>query len=255
MGQTTKSLGARLLDARRFTFEEVAFAIEEDRFLELEYVALRKEIDDILARRFRILWTGTVGPLAAVFSATALEGEPNTIPGAPDGGSGFYFFVPMIVAVLVRLYVVECNALMRCGRYIREVIEPKVAGKIGWETWLEELAASPVNVRRRSDKLMNNAFLWLSVLYFFAGASLFYAKDLDFISNLFEQFPPLASLIAFIAALAPGATMRSAVIVATATIFGWVAFRMISIMMNDASSSTSVGSDRKKRRGKTKAKA
>ena len=79
------------------------FSIQADKYHELEYVALRSEIEQSLSRRFQILTAGIFGVPTAAYGLTTFE------------ANGFFFFIPFLVTALVMIFVAESNALMRCG--------------------------------------------------------------------------------------------------------------------------------------------
>jgi hypothetical protein len=63
--------------------------------------------------------------------------------------------IPLLVMVVALWFLSENHGLMRCGKYIREKVEPEFTSIIGWEQWLE----SPDRSDRRSvDKFASGAF-------------------------------------------------------------------------------------------------
>ncbi len=112
----------------------------KEKFLELEYNTLRKEIETSRDRHFRIL-------AGALFAIPAVQIVAQIVDA---GGSGtttvpntialvILLLLPVVLLTLCRLYFCERLAIERCARYIREHIEEVVEGvKGGWETWLEE---------------------------------------------------------------------------------------------------------------------
>lgn len=128
--------------------------MDRDTFLRLQFEALRTEIADTKARTFRTLGFGlAVVPgahfLAAVYNVDALM-----------------ISVPVLTIVVALLYLSENHALMRCGTYILEHIEPHVPEVCGWEEWL----AAPRGIRRRTvDVYLSYAF-YLVFLVYYAGS-------------------------------------------------------------------------------------
>lgn len=121
-----------------------------ERFLELEFMTLRKEIEQTKERTFRIIIGGATVIPAAQFLAQVYQIAVVTV------------LLPFLVAIIVLVFLSENNALMRCGRYIKNEIEPKIDGVLGWETWLEQ----PSPLRRAVDKYMNYSFYLLSAVYY-----------------------------------------------------------------------------------------
>ncbi|MGV3572859.1 MAG: hypothetical protein ACO1PB_19875 [Ramlibacter sp.] len=71
--------------------------------------------------------------------------------------------LPILVVVVALVYLSENNAIMRCGRYIKQHIEPNIQGVVGWETWLETRSAYDT---RAVDKHISYAFYLLFLVYF-----------------------------------------------------------------------------------------
>lgn len=99
--------------------------MDKQEFLREEFSALRREIDATKTRLFRTLALALVVVPAVTYFASKPEAF---ILG---------LIVPFLVLVFTMLFVAEEHALMRCGRYVRERIEAKVADGAGWEGWLE----------------------------------------------------------------------------------------------------------------------
>ena len=80
--------------------------------------------------------------------------------------------LPPIVLMIGLLFLSENNAMMRCGCYIREHIEPAMLRDsefVGWEAWLEiPRKPDPRNV----DKYMIYSFYVLSIVYFIVAVFL-----------------------------------------------------------------------------------
>jgi len=124
-----------------------------DKFVELQYQTLRKEIEVTKERIFKIMTGGaTVVPLAQFL---ALSYDLGIIT----------LLLPFLVVIVILLFLSEMNALMRCGRYIRTEIEPLFNAKkiTGWETWLE----SHVDIdTRKVDKYVGYSFYILTFFYY-----------------------------------------------------------------------------------------
>jgi hypothetical protein len=133
--------------------------VDKSTYRQLEYLTLRKEIEDSLNRSFQIMVGGAglipvlVG-IIAFYAATAI-----------------LLTLPMMVVVIALLYMNQWNSIMRCGRYIRTRIEKPILGEEGgWEAWLE----SPPDTRigafdnRLVDSYLVYAFYLLTGAYYFA---------------------------------------------------------------------------------------
>ena len=121
--------------------------MDESQFLMEEYKTLREEIRETKARIFKLVGFGIFAVPVAHFVAQTYRLDVVILS------------LPLLVIVVALLYLSENHALMRCGCYIREhiepkvedtigevillekgsdrSIEPKVKDTIGWETWLE----------------------------------------------------------------------------------------------------------------------
>ena len=96
-----------------------------DEFLKAEYMTLRDEISACKARLFRIVVLGSVLiPLAGYLA--------NRYDSYFTNASA-----PFLVLVLMMAFIAEQNAIIRAGRYLREHVEPRIEGVVGWEKWLE----------------------------------------------------------------------------------------------------------------------
>lgn len=132
--------------------------LDRHRFLELQYVTLRKEIEASKSNMFKLV----VGGSAVIPAAQSLA---NTYAiGA------ITLALPLIVVVLVLLFLAENHAMMRAGTYILEEIEPNIEGVTGWETWL---SSAKGNIGKRTvDKLLVFAFSILAASYFMVSVVL-----------------------------------------------------------------------------------
>lgn len=132
--------------------------MDKNRFLELQYLTLRKEIETCLERAFQIMVGGaTLIPI--------LTGILRSYTATP-----ILMALPMVVVVTALLYLNQWNMIMRAGRYIRTKIEPELIGGQGWEAWLE----APVDPKigevdnRLVDAYLMYAFYLLTGGYYFA---------------------------------------------------------------------------------------
>lgn len=132
--------------------------MEEIRFLELQYLTLRKEIEDSLNRSFQIM----VGGATLIPILVGILGHYTATP--------ILLTLPMMVVVIALLYLNQWNSIMRCGRYIRTRIEPKVLGDKGWEAWLESHPDTHMGAvhNRLVDTYLVYAFYLLTAAYYFA---------------------------------------------------------------------------------------
>jgi len=136
--------------------------MDRTEFMRHEYVALREEIKETKDRIFRLAGLGLVGLPSAYFFA---EKYQLTI---------LKLTLPLLICTLVLLYLSESHALMRCGRYIKQVIEPECSPSAacrGWEHWLEE-ADTHGHDRRIVDKYMAVFFYILFIIYYLASVGL-----------------------------------------------------------------------------------
>ncbi len=110
--------------------------MQKDDFLRLQFTTLREEIKETQKRIYLILALSALGvpPIQTV----ALKFEIQAL----------IFGIPIVVFAFMILFTEENAAMMRCGQYIREHVEPAVDGVVGWEQWLEEGGTS-----RRSSNI------------------------------------------------------------------------------------------------------
>lgn len=126
-------------------------------FLKEEYLTLRTEIKETKGRIFKLAGLGVVAMPSAYFLAKTQDIDVLVLS------------LPLIICAIVLLYMSESRALMRCGKYIREKIEPNAG--IGWETWLEEVGHKEQD-RRIVDKLLTIFFYFLWAVYYIASVYL-----------------------------------------------------------------------------------
>lgn len=122
-----------------------------EEFVKMEYQTLREEIKETKSRIFKIInFALTIVPIATLVGNVYKIGL-------------LIIAIPFIVMVVATLYLAENHALMRCGRYIKEHIEPKIGEHEGWERWL---ANKKNNNRRSVDQLLSHSFFILFFLYY-----------------------------------------------------------------------------------------
>ena len=124
--------------------------MEKLDFVKEQYRALRSEIDAIKGRLFKIVCLG----LVIVPVLTYLAELPGTRFVGP--------LVPFVILVLTIQFLSEEHSLMRCGRYIRERLEPLIEEGAGWEAWLE----SQPDLRRMDKSLFGCFTITFFVFYF-----------------------------------------------------------------------------------------
>ena len=96
-----------------------------DEFLKSQYVSLRDEIRESKAHIFWLLIVGMI----LVMSAGYLAAEhPSAFANAA---------IPFLLLALMLAYISEQNNIARAGRYLREVVEPRIQDLMCWEHWLE----------------------------------------------------------------------------------------------------------------------
>ena len=123
--------------------------MDKTELLSKTFDTLREEIKTTKARLFWIVAMGLFGvPLLSKFA----EGADKFV----------VLLIPYLVFALIVMFLSEQNALMRAGRYIRQVIEPTVEQTVGWERWLESRADL-----RLLDKHFFACFTLVFFLYYF----------------------------------------------------------------------------------------
>lgn len=119
--------------------------MDKQEFLKEHFRTLREEIKAIKSRSFWIVAMGLFGVPVLTYMA---QGATKYVS----------LLVPYLVLVAIIMFFAEQNALMRAGRYIREMVEPHVANSVGWEEWLES---------RRELRLMDRHLFACFTLVFF----------------------------------------------------------------------------------------
>lgn len=130
--------------------------MDKDTFLRMQYEALRQEILATQKRHHQTLGFGALSVPATSYLAVVHE-----IPELS-------LMVPFLVLGIALMYLANNHGIIRCGEYIREHIEKKVAepGLVGWETWLEEKQEGS---RRITERYITLGFYLMFLLYFLAA--------------------------------------------------------------------------------------
>lgn len=123
--------------------------MDRNEFMIQQYLTLRDEIRRCKARSFWLMIVATVMVPTLAFIADQYS---STFAGAS---------LPFVILVLMLAFMVEQNDMIRAGRFVRERIEPEIAGAPGWEEWLES------NHEMRSvDKLFFGSLLIIFLLFY-----------------------------------------------------------------------------------------
>jgi hypothetical protein len=127
-------------------------------FLFAEYQALREEILSTQRRNFQVIGAGAV-----------------LIPGinyvVHTRAEVLATILPFVVVVVVLIYLGDTYAITRCGRYIREQIEPRLLDDIGgWECWLHRKDSDQWLSNRTTERYMTAAIALLFLMYFAASS-------------------------------------------------------------------------------------
>ena len=131
---------------------------DPQKFLELEFMTLRKEIETAKSNMFKLV----IGGAAIIPTAQSLASTYSI--------GVITLALPLIVVVLVLLFLTENHSVMRAGTYILKNIEPHYEQVMGWETWLNTRKGGAG--RRTVDKLLVFAFAVLATSYFIAAVVL-----------------------------------------------------------------------------------
>jgi hypothetical protein len=116
-----------------------------------EYTALRAEILQRMSMQWNIFALQLTA--AGVVFSFALSNSAHT---------GFLLILPVISYVLTARYVSHFLGVQHVGSYIREVLEPKTGGHLGWETW----------TKGRTNRPRARALNWLNpLLLAFSGVA------------------------------------------------------------------------------------
>jgi uncharacterized membrane protein YfcA len=96
-----------------------------EEFLKSQYLTLRDEIRESKSHIFWLLITGMVLVMAAGYLAAE---HPSAFANAA---------IPVLLLALMLTFISEQNNIARAGRYLREVVEPRIKDLTCWEHWLE----------------------------------------------------------------------------------------------------------------------
>ncbi|MCK6457484.1 MAG: hypothetical protein L6Q92_13270 [Phycisphaerae bacterium] len=143
--------------------------MDKNEFLREQFITLRAEIKATKQRAFLIVLLGLISiPIIAFLAEQQQLG--NVAP-----------MLPFLVMVLAILFVAEQNALMRCGHFIRENIEPKIEGASGWEAWLES---------NQQLRLLDKNFVGCFMVVFFVFYFISVGVAIDHLWTVDAQFAP-----------------------------------------------------------------
>ena len=126
-----------------------------EKFFELQFQTLRKEIEDAKKREFQLL-----------------VGGPILIPTIQSFAFGYNFeaiilALPLIITIYSLTLAFVRGTAMRCGKYIRTELESKCHSIEGWETWLEN-HVDDLRTRRSESRLVMAFILLVCVYYLIA---------------------------------------------------------------------------------------
>lgn len=127
-----------------------------DDFSKQQYIALRAEISESKARVFWLLIAGMFLVLAAGYMAAEY---PAAFANAA---------IPFLLLALMLSFIAEESNISRAGRYLREIVEPKIGDLNGWEHWLE----SQGERYREVDRAFVVGFSTIFLTFFIISASL-----------------------------------------------------------------------------------
>jgi len=135
----------------------------KEEFLKEQFLTLREEIKATKQRSFLIVFFGLIAvPLVSYLAVTNRESLTYAGP-----------LLPFLVLIITVLFFAEQNALMRCGHFIRLVIEPSVPETAGWEAWLESRPEL-----RRMDKYFAACFMIVFFVFYFLAVHVALSSDL-----------------------------------------------------------------------------
>ncbi len=133
------------------------YLMKKSCFLEHQYTTLREEIKECKARIFKIAGFGIF-----VVPAVQFLSEFQNI-------GVVLLTLPLLVITIVLLFLAENHGMMRCGSFIKDVIEPNVLDddlSSGWEHWLE---AQGHPDRRSVERYVSYGFYILFSVYYLAS--------------------------------------------------------------------------------------
>ncbi|WP_417912007.1 hypothetical protein [Candidatus Electronema sp. TJ] len=131
---------------------------EQNDFLIEQYKTLREEVKETKARIFQLAMLGIIGLPSSYFLAENYENLKILRAS-----------LPIIICTFLLIFLSETRALMRCGQFIKENIEPCFKCKKcntsqrHWEGWLE----SGKNICGIKEKRLVDVFLAISFYVLF----------------------------------------------------------------------------------------
>src|SRR5262245_10815007 len=99
------------------------FAMTTDEFMKQQFLTLRDEIRESKAR---IFWLLIIGILLVMVAGYLAAEHPNAFANAA---------IPFLLLALMLAFVAEQNNIARAGRYLREMVEPRITDLPCWEKW------------------------------------------------------------------------------------------------------------------------
>ncbi len=148
-----------------------------DQFLIEEYKTLREEMKETKDRIFKIvIFSISVIPLSMYL---LWKYDINIVTSV----------LPFLVIVVSMLYYNECISLLRCGRYIKDNIEPNLAKQDntfkGWEDWLacERDDFGLRKIKKEKDIFFSYALHSLFLFYYANSSVLAYSFFKDKIGS------------------------------------------------------------------------
>lgn len=137
-----------------------------DEFSKQQYVALRAEISE---SKSRVFWLLIIGMFLVLVSGYLAVAYPSAFANAA---------IPFLLLALMLSFIAEESNISRAGRYLREVVEPKIGALNGWEHWLE----SQGERYREVDRAFVVGFSTLFLTFFVISATLT-IRQLDLSGN------------------------------------------------------------------------
>lgn len=132
-----------------------SYEIGFEKFFEIQFQTLRKEIEEAKTREFQLLVGGPI--IIPTIQSLAFGYKLDAITLA----------LPLIIMIYSLTLAFVRGTAMRCGRYIRTELESKCSSIEGWETWLENHVADLRT--RRSESMLVIAFILLVCVYYLSA--------------------------------------------------------------------------------------
>lgn len=128
--------------------------MNDSDFLKQQFITLREEIRESKARIFKLVLLGSLFIPLAGYAADRME----------------LFFasasLPFVIVLIMLTFISEQNAIIRAGRYLKEHVEPKIAGVTGWEKWLESN-----HQLRTLDRFFFGSFMLMFFIFYAIGCA------------------------------------------------------------------------------------